>query len=72
MDNLEEVEARVAELYQKSEDLNAELYTLGATAERLEIFEKLRSLIEQKDSEHDDIASNVLGWAYERLAEDWT
>ncbi len=72
MDNLEEVEARVAELYQKSEDLNAELYTLGATAERLEIFEKLRSLIEQKDNEHDDIASNVLGWAYERLAEDWT
>jgi hypothetical protein len=72
MDNLEDVEARVADLYQKVEDLNAELYTLGATAERLEFFSKLRSLIEEKDQQHDDFASGVLGWAYERLADDWT
>jgi hypothetical protein len=72
MDNLDDVEARVADLYQKGEDLNAELYTLGATAERIEFFSKLRDLIAEKDSQNDDVASNVLGWAYERLAEDWT
>jgi len=72
MDNLDDVEARVADLYQKGEDLNAELYTLGATAERIEFFSKLRDLIAEKDSQNDDVASSVLGWAYERLAEDWT
>jgi N-acetylglucosamine kinase-like BadF-type ATPase len=72
MDNLDDIEARVAELYQKGEDLNAELYTMGAMAERIEFFAKLRNLIAEKDEQQDDFASGVLGWAYERLADDWT
>jgi hypothetical protein len=71
MDNIEEVEARVDELYQKSEDLNAELYTLGAVSERMEIFAHLRELISEKEAVNDTVAAEVLGWAYERLAVDW-
>jgi transcription termination factor NusB len=69
MDSVEDIETKVAELFQKSEDLNAELYTLGAMAERLEFFSKLRELIQEKESSNDQLASAVLGWAYERLAE---
>ena len=32
-------------------------------------FAKLRELILQKQIENDDIAADVLGWAYEKLAE---
>lgn len=69
MDSVEDIETKVAELFQKSEDLNAELYTLGAMAERLEFFAKLRDLIAEKDESNDNLATAVLGWAYERLAE---
>jgi hypothetical protein len=70
MENIEEIEARVDELFQKSEDLNSEVYTLGAMAERIAFFEHLRELIHEKEAEHDETAAMVLGWAYERLAED--
>lgn len=69
MDNIEDIEIKVSDLFQKSEDLNAELYTLGAMAERLEFFSKLRDLIVEKDEANDELASAVLGWAYERLSE---
>lgn len=71
MENIEEVEARVEELYQKNEDLIAELYTLGAVSERMEFFSHLRELISEKELVNDLVAVNVLGWAYERLADDW-
>lgn len=38
--------------------------------ERIHIFEKLRQLIHEKDYANDEIAAAILGWAYERLAED--
>jgi hypothetical protein len=38
-------------------------------AERVRIFSKLRNLIYEKQYENDDIAANVLGWAYEKLAD---
>jgi hypothetical protein len=37
--------------------------------ERIEFFSKLRDLIHQKDIDNDALASDVLGWAYEKLSE---
>lgn len=48
----------------------SDLYALGAHAERVEIFARLRLLIQEKDLGGDSIAAAVLGWAYERLADD--
>ena len=35
---------------------------------RLDFFEELRNLINQKQIENDYVAENVLGWAYEQLS----
>lgn len=48
----------------------SDLYVLGAQSERILIFEKLRLLIQEKDLAGDQIAAAVLGWAYERLADE--
>jgi hypothetical protein len=68
MDNLEDIEERVDQIFQKSEDLNAELYALGAMSERHELFETLRELIHEKEMEGDEVAAQVLGWAWQRLS----
>lgn len=67
MEDIRDVEERVIELYRKIEDIHAELYSLGSAEERIEIFEKLRELISQKEQENDLVAAAVLGWAYEEL-----
>jgi hypothetical protein len=69
MENIEDIEARVNELFQKSDDLNAELYTLGGMAERMVFFEGLRELLAEKDLAGDAIAVDVLSWAWDRLAD---
>jgi hypothetical protein len=38
-------------------------------SERVRIFSKLRNLIYEKQYEKDDTAADILGWAYERLAD---
>ena len=68
MENLQDIETRVDQLYSKIDDINAELYSLGGEEERFEIFERLRELISQKEQENDLIAAAVLGWAYEELS----
>jgi hypothetical protein len=68
MEHIQDIEARVDQLYSKIDDINAELYSLGGEEERFEIFERLRELISQKEQENDLIAAAVLGWAYEELA----
>jgi len=68
MENIEDVEDRVEELYRKIDDINAELYSLGGAEERIEIFERLRELIAEKEQANDHVAAAVLGWAYEELA----
>ncbi len=35
---------------------------------RIEFFDEFRQLMLEKDSEHDQIALEVLDWAYQRLA----
>jgi regulator of replication initiation timing len=67
MEDIRDVEERVDELYRKIDDIHAELYSLGGYEERIEIFEKLRELIRQKEQENDTVAAAVLGWAYEEL-----
>jgi hypothetical protein len=38
-------------------------------SERIKIYSKLRNLIYQKQYDHDEVAANVLGWAYEKLGD---
>jgi hypothetical protein len=38
-------------------------------SERVKIFSKLRNLIYEKQYENDQTAADILGWAYERLAD---
>jgi hypothetical protein len=38
-------------------------------SERIKIFSKLRNLIYEKQYENDQTAADVLGWAYEKLAD---
>jgi len=47
-----------------------ELYQQGLDDQRIIFFAKLRDLIMEKDLSNDHIAATVLGWAYERLADD--
>jgi hypothetical protein len=44
-------------------------YIAGVEDMRVLFFEELRALIQEKDASGDDIATAVLGWAYERLGE---
>jgi hypothetical protein len=67
MEDIRDIEERVDELYRKIEDIHAELYSLGGSEERIEIFERLRELIRIKEQENDLVAAAVLGWAYEEL-----
>lgn len=47
-----------------------ELYQQGMDDQRIIFFAKLRDLIMEKESKNDAIAAAILGWAYERLADD--
>lgn len=69
METVEEIEARVSDLFSKSDDLNAELYTLGGMAERIEFFSALKDLISEKDLAGDVVAVEVLSWAWEQLSD---
>jgi hypothetical protein len=69
MEDIQDIESRVDQLYSKIDDINAELYSLGGEEERFEIFERLRELISEKEQQGDEIAASVLGWAYEKLGE---
>jgi hypothetical protein len=38
-------------------------------SERIKIFTKLRNLIHEKQFENDQVAEDILGWAYEKLSD---
>ncbi len=38
-------------------------------SERVRVFSRLRNLIYEKQYQNDNVAADVLGWAYERLAD---
>ncbi len=56
-------------LLTKQYGISLDIAELGSMAEKVRIFEKLRSLIAEKERVQDDVAVAVLGWAYDRLAE---
>jgi hypothetical protein len=70
METLEEIQDAIDEILADSDDYVLELLALSEQAERIKFFIKLRELIEEKQYENDDVAASVLGWAYERLADD--
>lgn len=45
-------------------------YEQGLNDQRIIFFAKLRDLIMEKETINDTTASAILGWAYERLADD--
>lgn len=69
MDTAKEMQHEAEKLIEKISGASSDLFVMGANTERVRIFEKLRSLIQEKDSINDSDAANILGWAYERLAD---
>lgn len=67
MDYYDEISLEVS---QRTADLDPTTVDIIRLSERIKIFEKLRKLINEKDYENDEIATAILGWAYERLSED--
>lgn len=50
-------------------DIDTKTIEVIKMSERVKIFSKLRNLIYEKQHEKDETAANILGWAYEKLAE---
>lgn len=68
-DYLDELNRDVERVISRMNGAAHDLVLMGAEIERIEIFEHLRSLIAEKDLAGDTIATEVLSWAYERLAD---
>lgn len=69
IETIDDVEARSRQLLQKIDDVTADLYSLGGLEERLAFMSKFREIIEEKDLAGDQVAVDVLSWAWQRLAE---
>ena len=66
MDNPNEIDYNISKY---TADLDPMIVEMIKLSERVKIFSKLRNLIYEKEYDNDDVASSVLGWAYEKLAE---
>lgn len=66
MDNPNEIDYDISKY---TADLDPMIVEMIKLSERVKIFSKLRTLIYEKEYDNDDVASSVLGWAYEKLAE---
>jgi hypothetical protein len=51
-----------------TKDMPQETLDAAYMTERIRFFAKLRDLIQEKDYDNDQVASAILGWAYEKLA----
>lgn len=69
METIDEIQDAIDEILAETEDDVVELLALAEMAERIRFFSKLRDLISEKEQANDEIASSVLGWAYEKLSE---
>jgi hypothetical protein len=68
MSHLDELEEDLIAL-RKANNLNIdELMKLSALYERGVLFQKLRDLIQEKDSHNDIVAAEVLAWAWKELS----
>lgn len=66
MDNPNEIDYDISKYTAEIDPMAVEIIKMS---ERVKMFSKLRNLIYEKQYENDEIAANVLGWAYEKLAD---
>jgi hypothetical protein len=66
MDNPNEIDYDISKY---TADLDTNTINIIRMSERVKLFSKLRNLIYEKQYENDQIATDILGWAYEKLAE---
>jgi len=66
MDNPNEIDYDISKY---TADLDTQTIEIIKMSERVKLFSKLRNLIYEKQYENDYTAADVLGWAYERLAD---
>ena len=66
MDNPNEIDMDISKNIDGIDPMTVELIKMS---ERIKIFSKLRNLIYEKQYENDQTAADVLGWAYEKLAD---
>jgi hypothetical protein len=66
MDNPNEIDFDISKATAKIDPMLVETIKLS---ERIKIFSKLRNLIYEKEYEKDQDAADLLGWAYEKLAD---
>jgi hypothetical protein len=66
MDNPNEIDMDISKNIDGIDPMTVELIRMS---ERIKIFSKLRNLIYEKQYEKDNDAADLLGWAYERLAD---
>lgn len=66
MDSPDEINYDISQYLEGIDQITIDMIRLK---ERIRIFSKLRNLIYQKQRENDQVAQDVLGWAYEKLAD---
>ena len=66
MDNPNEIDMDISKNIDGIDPMTVELVRMS---ERIKIFSKLRNLIYEKQYEKDNDAADLLGWAYEKLAD---
>jgi hypothetical protein len=66
MDNPNEIDFNISKATAEVDPMLVEMIRMS---ERVKIFSKLRNLIYEKQYENDQVAENILGWAYEKLAD---
>jgi hypothetical protein len=66
MDNPNEIDYDISKY---TADLDTQTIEVIRMSERVKLFSKLRNLIYEKQYEKDNDAADLLGWAYERLAD---
>lgn len=66
MDNPDEIDYDISRYTANVDPMVVEMIKMS---ERIKVFSKLRNLIYEKEYEKDEVAANVLGWAYEKLAD---
>jgi hypothetical protein len=66
MDNPNEIDFNISSSTLDIDPMTIEIIRMS---ERIKIFSKLRNLIYEKQYEKDNTAADILGWAYEKLAD---
>jgi hypothetical protein len=66
MDNPDEIDYDISRYTAEIDPMVVEIIKMS---ERIKIFSKLRNLIYEKQYENDDTSADILGWAYEKLAD---